>query len=454
MPLTRTGPSRALLAGRRRARRMRLDQLVRRNLSRHRVGSALTALNVALGAMLVSAVLLLRSATAGAFLQPSRGYSLVVGAPGSRLELVLNTIFLRGTSPGLLEFDAFGELERHPSTQLAVPYAVGDAFRGYRVVGTTEAFFDPRFPYPKALTPEAKLASGRPLRVDPEALRAALAGLVAPAAPVEPSGRPAPANEAVVGATVAAALDVRMGDRIEPTHGVEGAGVAHRERQLWQVVGVLARTQTPVDELVLINLDSFFRIGDHAGGVVPETNKPAISAVLLFPRPGVHKALLVTQLAKRNTLQVADVDAEVRALLKLVGDVDRVFFAIAVLVVLVGVVSVAVAIYNTLAARRRELAILRVLGASRRAIVGILIGEAALLSGLGGFVGLAAGHLVVALTAGMVERSAGFRPPALVILPEEALAYALVVAAGALGGLLPAVEAYRTDVASHLAKGL
>jgi putative ABC transport system permease protein len=435
---------------------MRLDQLVRRNLSRHRVGSGLTALNVALGALLVSVVLLLRSATAGAFLQPSRGYSLVVGAPGSRLELVLNTIFQLGPSPGLLDFDVLGELERHPSTQLAVPYAVGDTFRGFRVVGTTDAFFDPRFPYPKAASAAAKLASGRALRSNADALHAALAALALPAATPEmaaPVAASAAPNEAVVGAAVAEALDVRVGDRIEPTHGIEGGGVAHRERQLWEVVGVLERTHTPIDDLVLINLDSFFRIGDHAGGVVPETGKPGISAVLVFPKPGVHKALLLSQLAKRNALSVADIDAEVRALLALVGDVDRVFFAIALLVVLVGVVSVAVAIYNTLAARRREFAILRILGARRRTVFGILIGEAALLSGLGGLIGLVAGHLVVALTAGAVEQSAGFRPPALVLLPEEGLAYALVVVAGALGGLLPAVEAYRSDVADHLARG-
>jgi putative ABC transport system permease protein len=433
---------------------MRLDQLVRRNLYRHRVGSGLTALNVALGALVVSVVLLLRSATAGAFLQPSRGFSLVVGAPGSRLELVLDTVFQMGQSPGLLDFDVFEELERHPSAQLAVPYAVGDTFRGYRVIGTTEAFFEPRFPYPRANSPADKLASGRPLSADRQALRAALDALVTPAGQhrTAPAGA-APKNEAVVGAEVAAALDVRVGDHIEPTHGIEGGAVAHRTSQLWDVVGVLGKTDTPLDRVVLINLDSFFRIGDHAGGVVPETHKPGISAVLLFPKPGVHKALLLSQLAKRSSLQVADIDAEVHALLGLIGNVDRVFFAIAILVVLVGVVSVSVAIYNTLAARRREFAILRVLGASRRTVFGILVAEAGLLSAVGGLVGIAAGHFVVASTAGVVERSAGFRPPALLLLPEEVLAYLLVVAAGTLGGLLPAFEAYRSDVASHLVPG-
>jgi putative ABC transport system permease protein len=430
---------------------MRLDQLVRRNLYRHRVGAGLTALNVALGALLVSVVLLLRSATAGAFLLPSRGFSLVVGAPGSRLELVLSSVFHLGPSPGLLAYERFEELTRHPSTELAVPYAVGDTFRGFRVVGTTEAFFEPRFPYPQATSPDGKLASGRVLQADPSALRAVLAALVTPhPAPAPGVSEKNVAREAVVGAEVARALDVRVGDELEPTHGIEAGGIAHRERQLWKVVGVLRASGTPVDELVLINLESFYTIPDHAGGVVPETNEPGISAVLLFPKPGVHKALLLSQLNKRNSLQVADVDAEVRALLGLVGNVDRVFFAIAVLVVLVGIVSVAVAIYNTLAGRRRELAILRILGASRRTVLGMLVGEAALLSAIGAALGILGGHAVVALVAGVVERSAGFRPASFVVLPEEVAAYALIVLAGAVGGLLPAVQAYRSDVASHL----
>jgi putative ABC transport system permease protein len=214
---------------------------------------------------------------------------------------------------------------------------------------------------------------------------------------------------------------------------------------------VLKPTDTPIDKLVLINLDSFFRISDHKGGVIPETGKPGISAVLLFPKPGVHKVLLLGQLNKRTQLQVADVDTEVHRLLGLIGNVDRVFLVIAVLVVLVGVVSVAVAIYNTLAARARELSILRILGARRSTVFGMLVGEAALLSALGGAVGLVLAHGLVFATAGLVEKSAGFRPKSAVFLPEELLVYTLVVLAGAVGGLLPAVRAYKNEAAAQLA---
>jgi putative ABC transport system permease protein len=133
-----------------------------------------------------------------------------------------------------------------------------------------------------------------------------------------------------------------------------------------------------------------------------------------------------------------------------VGNVDRVFFIIAVLVVWIGVVSVAVGIYNTLAARQRELSILRILGARRMTIFGMLVGEATLLSALGAGLGLGLGHLVVFAVSALVEKSSGVRPRALVFLPEEGLAFLLLVAAGALAGLLPAAKAYRSDAASHL----
>jgi len=439
---------------------MRAYQLILRSASQHRLSSGLTLLSVALGALLVSVILLLRSATEATFLGPSRGFALVVGAPGSRLELVLNTVFQIGQSPGLLPYEVFEELEHNPSTQLAVPYAVGDAFRGFRVIGTSDAFFEPRFPYPASTSVAGKFAAGRPFHFDRAALLTRLreiAGRTAaePAAPVEaPSGGSAPVSagvaEAVLGARVARQLDIRLQDRIEPTHGVDGGGTAHEHQQLWTVVGLLEATGTPIDDLVLINLDSFFLVDDHRGGVVPETGKPAISAVVLFPKPGVHKALLLGQLNKRTQLQVADVDAEVRSLLRIVGNVDRVFFIIAILVVWVGVVSVAVGIYNTLAARQRELAILRILGARRVTIFGMLVGEASLLSALGGALGLGLGHLVVFALSALVEKSSGVRPRALVFLPEEGLAFLLLVAAGALAGLLPAAKAYRSDAASNL----
>ncbi|MEZ4252113.1 MAG: ABC transporter permease [Polyangiales bacterium] len=152
---------------------MSLWQLILRQLRQRSLSSVLTALSVALGVMLVSAILLLQHQMERHFLEPGRGYSIVVGAPGSALQLVLNSVYHMDKSPGLLPMRTWLELEEDESVALAVPYAVGDSFHGYRVVATTDAFFDERFPHPEG-EGEAKLAEGRPFAFSRERLFATL----------------------------------------------------------------------------------------------------------------------------------------------------------------------------------------------------------------------------------------------------------------------------------------
>ncbi len=422
--------------------------LILRNLRLRRLSSVLTSVGVALGVMLVCAILLLRADLERHYLGPQEGYSLVVGAPGSALQLVLNTIYHVDQSPGLIPVSVWRELDAHPSTRLAVPYAVGDAFRGFRVVATTEAFFDPRFPHPAAKTTAGKFAAGGPFAVNPAELGAALDAVAA--------GRTAESENpghAVVGHDVARTLGIRVGDRIEPTHGV-GSEQAHEHEQLWEVVGVLRATGTPIDRVVLISLDSFYRIPDHAGGaVVPGSGEPGLSAVVLTPKAGMHKTVLLTTLNKRPDIQVASADREIRRLLGIVGRVDRLFLWVAVLVVLIAIMSVLVSVYATMRGRRREIATLRAIGAPRSLVFRVVAGEALLLVVAGALAGVVLGHGLVAVSSGAVEQAAGFSPDALGFLWEEAAVLLTVTLAGAAAGAIPALEAYRTDVARALNPG-
>ena len=420
--------------------------LVLRNLRVRALASALTVAGVALGVMLVSAILLLRADLEEHFLGPQRGYSLIVGPPGSALQLVLNTIYHIDTSPGLMPVSVWRELDANPSTRLAVPYAVGDSFRGYRVIATTEAFFDPHFPHPEGATEAEKFAAGRGFRVEPGRLQAALDGLG--------RGRPARADgaEAVVGAAVAEGLDLRIGDRIEPTHGVAGEQ-AHAHEQLWDVVGVLKPTGTPIDRVVLIGLDSFYRIPDHAGGLVPGTNEPGLSAVVLLPKGGMHKSVLLTSLNKRTDIQVASADREIRRLLGIVGRVDTLFLWVSVLVVAIAIMSVLVSVYATMRGRRREIATLRAIGAPRSLVFRVVAGEATLIVIAGALLGVVLGHALVAVAGGAVQDAAGFSPNALRWMWEEAAVFVVVALTGSLAGVVPAAQAYRTDVARALNPG-
>ncbi|MBO6935517.1 MAG: ABC transporter permease [Deltaproteobacteria bacterium] len=524
---------------------MSLFGLVLRNLRLRGLSSTLTALSVALGTMLVTAILILQGALDRHYDAPGRGYQIVVGAPGSALQLVLNAVYHVDDAPGLMPMRVWWELEEDDSVALAVPYAVGDSFRGFRVVATTDAFFAGRSPHPEGEGAE-KLAEGRPFRFDRERLEDVLRELgaeleSASAAASASGGGPGLAQshgategaeeeefgpesefesgsesaahhddeaehhddedehhddedeldgdedehhddedeldededehdhdedehvddedehhehethyEAVVGAEVARTLGVRVGDRIEPTHGVEG-GRAHDHEHLWEVVGILKPTDTPVDRLVLIPLDSFFSIEDHRGGaLLPGTTEPGLSAVLVFPRPGVHKVMLLSRLNRRPEIQVADVHEEIGHLFDIVGSVDVLFLLVSILVIVVGLLSVLIALYNSMNERRREVAILRAIGAPRRWVLGSVVIEAALITAIGAGLGVLMGHALVALAAGRVESAAGFRPNALDVVPTEGLVVLLVVLAGALAGLWPAWKAYATDVAENL----
>ncbi len=257
-------------------------------------------------------------------------------------------------------------------------------------------------------------------------------------------------REAVIGAEVARALRVTVGSRIEPTHGVEGTAV-HEHEHLWEVVGILRETGTPVDKVVFINLDSFFAIEEHAGGAtIPGTGEAALSSLLVFPRPGVHKVMLLSRLNRRPDIQIADVQEQVRHLFSIVGSVDVLFLLVSLLVVVIGVLSILVALYNSMSERRRELAILRAIGAGRRVVMGVIVGEALMLTTLGAILGLLMGHALVAASASYVESVAGFRSQVGILLPAELGVLGGVMLLGALAGLVPAWKALRTDVARNL----
>lgn len=413
---------------------MRLYQLIERNLATRKLSSTLTALSVALGVMLVSTILQLRHEMQKSYMKPGRGYALVVGAPGAPLQLVLSAVYHVEDSPGLMPMEAYDELALSPSVKLVVPLAVGDSFRGFPVVGTSGEFFSQVMPHPAG----EKLAAGRAFQSSREDVELAI------------EGRGGKRFEAVVGATVATKLGLSVGDRIEPSHGVAGGGTVHEGGHTWEVVGIMRRSDTPVDRLVLINLDSFFSIREHQGGLVGGTGEQGLSAALLFPKPGMHKGILLSQLRKRNDLQVADVSTEIRRLFSIVGNVDRLLFLVASLVIVIGVISIMVAIYNTMNERRVELATLRAIGARKETIFALVVGEAASLAAAGGLLGILCGHVLVLILRVHLETAAGLTIDPWRVLPSELVLVASVLFTGALAGMLPAWKAYRTDVARNL----
>ena len=439
---------------------MNLFKIVTKNMRQRALATTLTGISVALAVALTVAIVHIKRGMQQRFEQSTLGYEMVVGAKGSPLQLVLNTVFNLDISPGNIPWSLVEKLQADKRVKAAVPFSVGDNFHGFRIIGTTDAFGE-TFGY--------RLAEGRWFNCSINALRDAFKealehsqeriakekGLEA-VKPVVHHHNPA---EAVIGATVARETGLRVGQTFIAAHGVEVSPNAEEHTDNpWTVTGILAPTGTAVDRGLYINLDSFYHIEGHeirdAGKPEEKDNDPdpgQVSAVALKLRSPIHAFPLYREINDGDEAMAAFPAVEVRKLFAIVGNIDRILLAQAILIGLVAGVAIAVSIYNSMSERRREIAILRALGARRGTIFAIVVWEAVAICAVGAAMGVAGGHLIVAVANVALRQVSGFTVAPLALEMAELWVVAGSIALGALAGIGPAWRAYRTEVAENLA---
>jgi putative ABC transport system permease protein len=408
--------------------------IVRRSLRQHALSTIITALSIALASGLVMAVFVIKTQTYEAFTGGNVGYDAVLGARGSQLQLVLNTVFHLETSPGNIPLEMYKEIKKDPRVTLAIPYAVGDNYQGFRIVGTSDEIFT-----------EFEYQRGKKFQVGP-------------------GGRffdPAK-KEAVIGSYVAAQTGLTVGSTFTPYHGfIFDAKMKHND--LYTVVGVLQTTNTPSDRVVWIPIEGIYRMSDHVlrgtgeiykakeGEEITDEHKE-VSAVMLklrSPQDGFALDQTINRQGKVATLAwpIGRVMAE---LFDKIGWLNRVLELVAYLVIAVAAGSILASIYNSINERRREFAILRALGAKRATVFTAIILEAATIAAIGTFIGYAVYAAILGVTAHIVKIQTGV---VLDIFKFDQIMYItplMMIAIGAFTGLIPAFKAYRTDVADNL----
>lgn len=380
------------------------------------------------------------------------GIDLVVGAKGSPLQLILATVFQIDAPTGNIPLEEAEFIRRHPLVASAIPLAMGDSVSGFRIVGTEPALFSER---------GARMARGRLWQ------------------------RP---MEAVLGAQVARVTGLELGASFIGAHGLQG-GLAHAEHP-YTVVGVLEPTGTVLDRLVFTAIESVWLVHEHprpsrapsvhhheehedAGheehaehedhandahqhgahaerGPSPDAEITALLVRYRSPLAAVQLPRLVNE---RPHLMAASPAFEAARLLAILGfglDTLRLF---GLLVMAVAALSVFVALTNALEERRGDIAVMRVLGATRGLVLRELFLEALVLSAAGLVLGLALAHLLVELLARSFRQAFEAGLSGWVLAPEELWLVPAVLAVGVLAALLPAVRAYRLDLASTLARG-
>ncbi len=397
---------------------MTLWLIVRRSLRQHLLSSLVTAVLIALAGGLVMSVWAVKRQAHATFTGQSGGWDAVLGARGAKLQLVLNAIFHLEASPGNLPYEDYLVLATNRAVASAVPLAVGDNYLGYRLVGTLTNYFASEY-------------------------RPKTSFRVAPGGRLFEDGY----REAVLGSFAARRLGLKPGDSFKPYHGLNFDPQAQHE-EVYTVVGVLEPSNTPADRVLWIPLAGLQNMSGHDPGTA--TDISAVLVKLRTPIAGQSLDMLYNRQGNRLTF-AWPIAKQMADLFDKFGWFDSVLTLVAWLVALVATGAVLASIYNSMSARRRDLAILRALGARRRTIFAAIVLEAAVISA-GGMLAAYAVYLAIVLVAStVIQAQTG------VVLdpfqPDGVLIWAplVMITLGALAGIVPGLKAYRAEVAAGLA---
>jgi putative ABC transport system permease protein len=415
---------------------MLMTGLALRSVWNRRFSAGLTVLAIALSVSMLLGVEKLRSDARDAFANTLSGTDLIVGARSGSVQLLLYSVFRIGSATNNISWQSYQELSRHPRVRWSVPLSLGDSHRGYRVLGTSTEYFE-RYRY--ARDRSLRFAAGTPF---------------------------AEVFDAVLGAQVAQRLGYAVGDELVVAHGAGKVSFVQHEDKPFRVAGILARTGTPVDRTVHVSLAGIeaMHIDWHAGAPVPGRRIDAGQARAMDLTPRSITAFLVGLDSRTAVFSmqraINDYAAEpllaiipgvaLQELWDLMGVAENALRVIAAMVVVTGLLGMLTVILASLDARRREMAVLRSVGARPLHVFGLFVSEAGVLALLGCALGVVLLYAVVLAGGPILAREFGLylAPPAL-DLRDLALLGAVVLA-GLLAGAVPALRAYRLSLSDGL----
>ena len=388
------------------------------------LSTALNLLLLALGIATITVLMLATRQLEERMTRDARGIDLVAGAKGSPMQLVLSAVFHLDAPAGNIALADAAQLAKNRAVKRAIPIALGDSFRGYRIVGTNHD-------YPAHYG--ARLADGS-LWTKP--------------------------MEAVLGAEAARATRLAVGASFTAAHGVGASGGEDHDALPYRVVGVLAPTGSVIDRVVLTSVESVWAVHGHAEpGADPqaivdamEEEEKELTALLIQYASPLAAALLPRQV-NAGPLQAASPAYESARLFRMLGVGIEVLRAFGFVLVLTAGLSVFIALTNALEERRYDLAVMRMLGATRGKLMALLMLEGLTLGAAGAALGLVLGHLLSGVLGAALRAQQQVPVTGWDWTLAELWLVALALGVGVLAALIPAWRASRAEVAPVLAEG-
>lgn len=417
---------------------MHLIRIALASLANRRFTALLTVFAIALSVCLLLAVERVRTEARASFANTISGTDLIVGARSGSVNLLLYSVFRIGNATNNIRWDSFEHFADHRQVKWAIPISLGDSHRGYRVMGTSTAYFEH---YRYARSQALKLAQGREFADDP--------------------------FEVVLGAEVAQALGYGLGEKIVLAHGVATISLVKHDDKPFTVVGILERTGTPVDRTLHISLAGMEALHIDWQNGMPARGAAQISADQARAMALQPKQITAFMLGLNSKIATFSLQREInefrgepllailpgvalQELWSLMGTAEQALFVVSLFVVLTGLIGMLTAILTSLNERRREMAILRSVGARPWHIASLLVLEAFTLALAGVTFGAALLYLGIAGSQGFVQANYGLY---LALNAPSSYEWKLlggILAAAVAMGSVPAWRAYRQSLADGL----
>jgi putative ABC transport system permease protein len=415
---------------------MILVRLALQSLRNRALTAILTIVAIAFSVMLVLGVEKVRTGARQSFADTISGTDLIVGARSGSIQLLLYSVFRIGNATNNVTWQSYSDIAQRPEVAWIVPLSLGDSYRGFRVLGTTPAYFEH---YKYRSKQQLAFAQG-----------AAFQDLF----------------DAVIGADVARKLSLKLGDPIVIAHGLGTVSFADHDDKPFRVAGILAPTGTPVDRTVHVSLEAIeaIHVDWQSGAQIPGQTVSQAEVRTLALQPKAITAALVGLKSKLSTfaLQRAINDyraeplaailpgAALQELWGLVGTAETALAAISLMVVLTALLGMVTMILTTLNERRREMAILRSVGATPVTILGLMTAEAATLTMAGVLAGLVGLYAALFALQPTIDRLYGLHLTIDAPTMSDWLTLLMIVAGGIAAGLIPAIRAYKMSVADGM----
>ncbi len=414
---------------------MNLLTLVVSYLKAKPLNTLLNIVLLALGIAVITILLLFSNQLKEKISDNTKGIDLVVGAKGSPLQLILCNIFHIDFPTGNIKLYEADKLARHRLVKSAIPMALGDSYQNFRIIGTTRQYTD---------LYHGELADGDWWHAD---------------------------MEVVVGAKAAQLLKLKAGDVFESSHGLTKEGSAH-EAHPFIVKGILKKTNSVIDNLIFTNISSIWNVheehGEHdedaehtrdsitnSSVLVPSAEASdstrEITSLLIKYRNPIAALQLPRFINSQSSMQAASPSFEAARLFSILGIGVEAMIGFAYVLIFISALSIFIALYNSLKERQYDLAIMRSMGASKSKLFIATLMEGTILTLLGSIIGISLGHGVLYLFTMLVEESQKTGISAAVFYAEEIWLLGGSIVLGIVCSLIPAFQAYRTDIHKVLA---